>query len=264
MKKISALIKMSNKSIFENFALFFTYVLIVLIVMAVGIVVCAKALFEPMAANPAVTGEEIGFAFQAVLLSLMLVSIGICYTVMLAVPTTKEKANGNVESMLAASAGIGDIWVAKAISLFLVSLLTSLVLVIPGCLILKWVSIPSAPGMVLNGWFLVTIFVGVPILYLSECLLITLIALCFSSEGGNVIGSIFCIGITVLVINLVARGALNPTGPVLLIIFLALAAAMFVLSMVLFRKVDKEKVVLSCKAEASTTGRRRVKRPAKA
>ena len=264
MKKLSALIKMSNRSNFESKALFITYVLTVVIVLGVGSVICATAILKPMTENPATTPEELGFTFQAIILCMMTLAVGICYSVMLSVPMTKDKANGNIESMLAANANIGDIWVAKTISLFLISLCTGLIATLAAALILKLISIPSTVALTLNGWFLVTIFVGIPLLYLAECFLITLIALCYSAEGGNVIGAIFCPAIVILTINLVARKTIDPTTPVLFIIYLALAAVMMVLAFILFRKVDKEKVVLSCKAEGSTTGKKRPGKPANA
>lgn len=262
MKKLAALIKMSNRRNFESSALFFTYVITTVIVLAVGCLICSTAVLNPMVADPATTGEELGFAYLAILLGLMIVSVGICYSVMLGVPMTKDKANGNVESMLAANANIGDIWAAKTISLFAVSLVVGLAATAAAGLILKLICIPAGTALTLNSWFLVTIFAGVPLMYLGECFLVCVIALCYSAEGGNVIGAVFCPGITILVINLVARKTVDPTTPVLFIIFVALAAVMLVLSLILFKKADKEKVVLSCKAEASTTRGKR--RPAKA
>lgn len=264
MKKLSALIKMSWRSNFESKALFITYVLTVVIVLGVGSVICATAILKPMTENPATTPEELGFTFLAIILAMMALAVGICYSVMLSVPMTKDKANGNIESMLAANANIKDIWIAKTIALFLISFCTGLVATLAASLILKLISIPSSMSLTLNGWFLVTIFVGIPLLYLAECFLITLIALCYSTEGGNVIGAIFCPAIVILTINLVARKAVDPTTPVLFLIYVALAVILMVISFILLGKVDKEKVVLSCKAEASTTGKKRPGKPAKA
>jgi len=265
VNKLAALLKMSNRRNFEEKALFITYLITVVIILVIGCIIGALAVLNPMVANPETPPEEISFAYMTILLCMMTIAVGICYSVMLAVPMTKDKANGNIESMLAASANIKDIWIAKTIALFLISLIAALVLVIPAALILKIACIPSEVTLTLNPWFLLTTFVSVPVMYLCECFLITIIALCFSAEAGNVIGAVFCPAMTILTINLVAKKALDPGTPILFLIHLALGAVMLVVSILLYRKVDKEKVVLSCKAAGTTTrGKRRPIRAAKA
>lgn len=261
MKKLAALMKMSNRRNFESPALFITYLMTVVIILVIGCIISTQAVLKPLILNPETTGEQMGFAFQAILLGMLALSVGICYSVMLAVPMTKDKANGNIESMLAADANIRDIWIAKTISLYLISLFTALILTGIASMILKAAFIPAGTALPLNKWFMITIFVGIPLMYLGECFLINLIALCYSTEGGNVIGAIFCPLVAILTINLVARNTVNPTEPVLFIVYLAMAVILFGVSLILYRKVDKEKVVLSCKAEASGMGK---KRPGKA
>ncbi len=252
MSKSGALFKMSNRNNLENVVLLITYILTLAIVLAIGGVICANAVFPALAGNPEATDADYAFAVQTILLGIMCIGMAVCYSVIFAVPMTKDKANGNIESLLAASADIKDIWMAKTWSLFLISFITTIIFVAVSGLLVKVLFIPADQAIVWDLWYVLTIFVATPLVYFSECLLINLIGLCFSTDGGTVFAAIFGIGFMVLTINIVARKTLNPRNPVLFIVFLVIAVILLIISFILYGKVDKEKVVLSCKAAGAT------------
>lgn len=252
MSKIRALIKMCNKRNFDDKALFFTYIATLVIVFSVACIICVKSVLAVYSTGTGANSSVLSFALGCILLGLMTVGMGICYCVMPAVPMMKDKANGNIESMLAASANIKDIWIAKTISLYFISFFTTYPIVVILTLIFKRIFFVN--GLIISdaGWLLLSVFLGIPIVYFCLCLLVSLMGLCFSAETGNVVGAIFCSGFTTVLINLCARKTIDTTGPLLFILLIVIAIIFAVIAGIVYSKADKEKIVLSCKAQMTT------------
>lgn len=248
-----ALVKMNNKRNYEDPALYFTYLCTLIIVVVIAGIICAKAILDPSVSKAGTTSEDLSFIFHNIMLGFMAGTMGICYNVMLSVPLMKDKANGNIESMLAASANIKDIWISKTISLYWPSVYTTFGITIITSFILKMMYFKDGFTLQWNGWFLAAIFIAVPIVYLSECLLVNLIGLCFSVEIANIIGSIFGPLFAILSINFCARNIIDASSSALFLTYIAIAVIIMIICFFLYGKVDKEKVALSCKAEAANS-----------
>lgn len=268
MSKIKALVKMNNKRNYEDPALYCTYLSTMLIVVVIVAIIMAKAVIGPYSRKSGVTSEQLGFCLQNIMLGFMAGTMGICYNVMLSVPLMKDKANGNIESMLAASASVKDIWVSRTISLYIPALLTTYTFTIVTSVILKSMYIKNGFTLELNGWFMATAYIAVPLVYLSLCFLVNLIGLCFAVEISNLIGNIFGPAFAIVSINIAARKVLNPNSCALFIAVMVLAVILMVICLCMMGALNKEKIVLSCKAQAAGAirkmgGKPHGKRPAK-
>ena len=263
MNKMKALVKMNNKRNYEDPALYCTYLCTLIIVVVIVGIICAKAILGPSVNKADTTSEDLSFIFHNIMLGFMTGTMGICYNVMLSVPLMKDKANGNIESMLAASASIKDIWISKTLSLYWPSVYTTFGFTIVTSFILKMMYFKDGFTLQWNGWFLAAIFIAVPIVYLSECFLVNLVGLCFSVEISNVIGSIFGPGFAILSINFCARNIINTNSCALFLTYIAMAVIIMIICLCLYKKIDKEKVVLSCKAEAANSVKQHGKKPKK-
>ncbi len=251
MNKLRALVKMNNKRNYEDPALYCTYLSTLLIVDVIVAIIMAKAVLGPYSRRSGISSEDVSFCFQNIVFGFMAGTMGIGFNVMLSVPLMKDKANGNIESMLAASASVKDIWISRTIALYLPSFITTYVFTFVTTCILKLMYFKNGLELQLSGWFMVTTFLAVPLVYLSLCFLVNLVGLCFSVEISNVIGNIFGPAFAILSINLAARKVVNPYSSAYFFVIIGLAACIMMIFLRMMGALNKEKIVLSCKAEAA-------------
>ena len=64
MSKSGALFKMSNRNNLENVVLLITYILTLVIILVIGGVICANAVFPALAGNPEATDTVLYSLFQ--------------------------------------------------------------------------------------------------------------------------------------------------------------------------------------------------------
>jgi len=162
---------------------------------------------------------------------------------------TKEKANGNIEALLATPLSPKAIWIGKSLAIFLpgfaIGVISSLIVV----LAVNFAAIHPATGnFVLPAPVLFTGFVANPLLFLGLTLLIVLITLAYNPNTGTTLSMMLGWGM------LIAMGALIPLGKINLtswwpftLCYLAAAIVLVAVVFYLSRLLTKEKVVLSSK-----------------
>ena len=93
-------------------------------------------------------------------------------------PVTKEKANGNIETLMATPLSPRDLWLGKSLAIFLPAYVISVIAAVIVVLAVNLSAIlPAAGGFVLPGSALVLGLVINPLLFLSLLLLTILLAL---------------------------------------------------------------------------------------
>ena len=88
---------------------------------------------------------------------------------------TREKARGNIESLLATPLRAKEIWLAKSLAVFLPGLVLGVALALVTLVAVNYIYFVPSIGFLVNPWIAVNSFVAAPLVYLllSLCLLYT-------------------------------------------------------------------------------------------
>jgi hypothetical protein len=244
MRRIQAIITASLKSTFQFKSLIMVYLGIVLICAAAIGVIGAKLIIEPAATK--VDDSTLlnyigilGYCFAVIL-------TGINYCVLFSVPLTREKANKNIESLLATVASVKEIWIGKSIALFIPGLLVGTVIPFLLTVIFTNSYLSSSFAVFSNPWILLSTYVAVPLVYLCLSLLIHFVGLVGNTEVGNVIATIFLPVFAGLVINLLARNVFDINSIVFFMSNIGLGVLFLIVCMMIRSKLKKENIILSC------------------
>jgi ABC-2 type transport system permease protein len=158
----------------------------------------------------------------------------------------KEKANGNVESLLATPLSPREIWIGKSLAIFLpgfaISVVSTLIILLA---VNFFVIIPAAGNFILPIPLLLTGFFINPLLFLALLLFIVLFSL--ANNPDIAIAPSFLIGFGLMIgIPLgVATGVINLVSWSFLIWCLGAAAIFLAIDLGLYRLLTKEKIVFS-------------------
>ncbi|MEB9897633.1 hypothetical protein P4K96_29930, partial [Bacillus cereus] len=96
-------------------------------------------------------------------------------------------------------------------------------------------------------WIIACTFLVLPIVFFALSLLMNLVGLIGRAMDGGVIGIIFVSGVPILMINLLARNITDGRSWPFLVVNLALAGVLLVVSQICRGMLQTERVVLSCR-----------------
>jgi len=164
-------------------------------------------------------------------------------------PIIKEKANGNIESLLATPLSPKAIWMGKSLAIFLPGFAIGVVSSLIVLLAVNFAAIHPATGsFVLPAPVLFTGFVANPLLFLGLTLIIILLALAYNPDIGITLSMLLGWGLLIGMGAVILLGKINlaswwPFTLCYLAGAIVLGAVVFYLS----RLLTKEKIVLSSK-----------------
>lgn len=193
------------------------------------------------------TPQLLGYIVGMLAYSAMLIVTGINFCILFSVPLTREKVRGNIESAMAAAIHPKAIWFAKSAALFIPGVVTGYVFAFGLTQIIRMLFIPPAYGVRMSVWMILCVYLCVPLACFALSLLMNLAGMIGKVMDGGVIGIIFTAGMTTLMIRLAARKTVDAgSRPFLLVNFL-LAVLLFAISGLFEKKLQPERIVLSCK-----------------
>ena len=165
-------------------------------------------------------------------------------------PITKEKADGNIESLLATPLSPRALWIGKSRAVFLPGFITAVVSTLIVLLAVNFAVVcPTTGNMVWSTPVLLMGFLINPLLFLSLALLIVLVSLAYSPAIGLMLsmflgwGLMFGMGIASGV------GAINLASWSFTLGYLAGAIVIGAVAFYLSRSISREKIILSSKGE---------------
>ena len=164
-------------------------------------------------------------------------------------PITKEKTNGNVESLLATPLSPKAIWMGKSLAIFLPGFVIAVVSSLIAVLAANFAAIHPATGnFVLPAPVLFTGFVANPLLFLGLTLLIVLLALAYNPDIGVTLSMLLGWGLLIGMGAVILLGKINLASwwPFTLS-YLATAIVLGAVVLYLSHLLSKEKIVLSSK-----------------
>jgi ABC-2 type transport system permease protein len=163
-------------------------------------------------------------------------------------PITKEKANGNIESLLATPLSSRAIWMGKSLAIFLPGFVIAIVSTLIVVLAVNLAVIhPNTGNFVLPAPVLVTGFLGNSLLFLGLTLLIVLLSLLHSPDIGVMISWPVAMGLMMGIPIGAGIGAIDMASWSFALCYLAGAIVLGVVVFYLSRLLSKEKVILSSK-----------------
>jgi ABC-type transport system involved in multi-copper enzyme maturation permease subunit len=163
-------------------------------------------------------------------------------------PITKEKANGNIESLLATPLTPKAIWMGKSLAVFLPAFVIAVVSTLIILLAVNFAAIyPATGNFVWSAPVLVTGFVINPLLFFGLTLLMVLIALAYNPDIGVMLSWPIGMGLMMGIPIAAGMGGIDLASWPFALYYLAGAIVLWIITFYLSRFLTKEKIVLSSK-----------------
>lgn len=156
---------------------------------------------------------------------------------------TREKSRGNIQSLLATTLKVKDIWIAKSLALFIPGLILGELLTLIVLIVGNYIYFVPTIGFLFNPWIAVISFLIVPIIYFCLGLLVYLIGLTGKPANGMLIAQIFLPIILSGMINIMLR--LDVTLWLFAMANIGIAAVVAIIVIFLQFRLSKERIVLS-------------------
>ncbi|MFC2159446.1 hypothetical protein ACFLQS_01870 [Actinomycetota bacterium] len=160
----------------------------------------------------------------------------------------REKSRGNIQSLLATMVNIKDIWMGKSMAVFIPGLILGELLALVTLIIVNHIYFVPEMGFLFNPWIAVSSFIAVPIIYFCLGLLVNLISLTGKPANAMLTAQVFLPLLLSGVINLLLRTTiLDINSWSFAAANMGIAAVIAIIVIFLQFRINKEKVVLSCK-----------------
>lgn len=184
--------------------------------------------------------------FGVILFSASLLGVGINLNAIGFASMTKEKARGNIQSLLATPLGLKDIWLGKSLAIFIPGLIFAELMTAITLIVLNYIYFVPTIGFLFNPWIAVNCFVVFPAVYLCFGLLVYLIGLTGKPTNANIATLVFLPLYINVVVQLPLRTSfLDFTSWPFMLINIGIALIIAILVVILQFRISKEKVALS-------------------
>jgi len=157
----------------------------------------------------------------------------------------REKARGNLQSLLATPVKPKDIWMGKSLSILVPGTLFGSILAMLVLVVVNAVYFLPDIGFVLNPWIALSSFVGVPLVYLALGLLVHLVGLTSRAANGNVIAQLFLPVMVNVMIQVAVHDVVDAGSWLFLAMNLGLAAVIGAIVIGLRSRLTTERIIFS-------------------
>jgi ABC-2 type transport system permease protein len=248
MSGLSTLVGAFFRNSYRQKAVFLVMLGLALLLLAVMVSLVCLLAIAPELASPTPDASAVGRYLSLLAFGTAFIVMGMNLNVFTANSLVKEKAQGLYESILATPVGVGRFWTAKSLAVSLPGLVLCEACAAAVYLGVDLFLVLPRLGFLASPWMLVSGFVLVPVLYWPLCRLVILVGLVGNPVSGNVIANVAFAALITILINLVARGGVDPGSPVFALACAVVALAEWIVVLLLGRGLTKERVILSCKA----------------
>jgi ABC-2 type transport system permease protein len=216
------------------------------IMLAAGLVIfLSLMLIKPLVEAGSPERSDLELYLTLVTYTTCIICLGISLNVFAFQSMTREKARGNIESLLATPLKIKDIWIAKSLAIFLPGLVLGVVLGVIVMVAINYIYFVPVAGFIFTPWIAITCFLAAPLIYLCLSLLTHLVGLFNKTANGNIIAQISLPVILSLMINLMLHHVVDAASWSFTLLNLGLALLIFIVTLVLLPRLGVERVVLS-------------------
>ena len=175
-----------------------------------------------------------------------LLGLGINLNALGFISMIKEKSRGNIQSLLATTLKLKDIWMVKSLAIFIPGLILGELLTLISLITVNYIYFVPTIGFLFNPWIAVTSFIVFPIMYFCFGLLVYLIGLTGKPLNANIIALAFLpIFVNIIVQIPLRTNILDFTSWPFTLVNIGFALVIVVIVIILQFRLSKEKVVLS-------------------
>jgi hypothetical protein len=158
----------------------------------------------------------------------------------------REKSRGNIQSLLATTLNIKDIWLGKSIAVFIPGFILGELLTLITLITINYIYFVPTVGFLFNPWIAVSCFFAVPLIYFCLGLLVNLIGLRGKPANAMLTAQVFLPLLLSGMINLLLRSnILDGTSWSFTIANIGIAAIITIIVIFYQLCLSKEKIVLS-------------------
>ncbi len=161
---------------------------------------------------------------------------------------TKEKVDGNIESLMATPLGPGTLWIAKCLAVFIPGFVISIASVIIVVLTVNFTAVlPGWGAFALPGASLVVALISNPLLFFSVLGFIMLISLIGNPDVAIAPSFLVGFGLMIGIPAGLATGIIDITSWSFVLWYTAGAAVISIVVLLMMRMLTRQKIVLSSK-----------------
>jgi hypothetical protein len=246
MKNIGLLTSVSMKNNFSSKSVAVIWYSVSMFLVVGIVVLFGVLLISPELRKIAPDRVKLETYLGVTLFSASLIGLGVNLNALGFTSMIREKAKGNIQSLLVTNLNLKDIWIGKTLSIFIPGLIAGEVFTIVTLLAVNFIYFVPTIGFVFNPWIVVTSIIVFPALYFCLGLLVYLVGLTGKPVNANIIAQIFLPVFINLVIQLVLRTSfIDYNSWPFMVINIGFVLITAVIVIVLQSRISKEKVVLS-------------------
>jgi ABC-2 type transport system permease protein len=158
----------------------------------------------------------------------------------------REKARGNIQSLLATNLDIRQIWLAKTLSVFIPGFIAGTVFTLGTLLAVNLIYFVPAVGFLADPWILLISLIIYPAMYFCLGLLVYQVGLINKPVTANMIAQVFLPLFINLVIQVMLRSSImDYTSWQFMLANMGFAVIIGVIVVILAPRISREKIVLS-------------------
>lgn len=181
-----------------------------------------------------------------ILFTASLLGVGINLNALGFTSMIKEKARGNIQSLLVTPLGLKDIWVGKSLAIFIPGLILTELLTVITLIVVNYIYFVPTVGFLFNPWIAITCFIVFPAMYLCFGLLVYLMGLTGKPTNANIVALVFLPLYVNVVVQLPLRSNfMDYTSWPFMLFNIGVTLIIAIILIILQFRISKEKVVLS-------------------
>ena len=216
------------------------------IMLAAGLVIFfSLMLIKPLMETGSPGRSDLELYLTLVTYTTVVICMGLSLNIFAFQAITREKARGNIESLLATPLKIKDIWVGKSMAIFLPGMVLGIMLGAIVLFIINYIYFVPAAGFIFTPWIAITCFLAAPLIYLCLSLLTHLVGLYSKTAYGNIIAQISLPVLLAMMINIIVHRVFDAASWSFTLFNLGVAGLILIVVIALQFRLGVERVVLS-------------------
>ena len=245
MNKTALVMKFAVKNQLRMTATTVITLMIIMVCAAGTIAILAALILNPETEKAAPDMSVLKNAMGLTLFCASFLTIGIYTSVFSYQSLVREKARGNIQSLLATPVSPRELWLGKSLAVFLPGLVFTIVLTIAVFFILNIIYFTGDTGLVFTAWMAVSNLLAVPLLYFAVTMFVHIVGLVNKPVTANVIGQIFLPLMANIMIQLAVRTSLGADSWLFAVILLGTTAVIACGMIPMYRNMKSETIMLS-------------------
>lgn len=246
MKRLGILVSAGIKNNFSSRSVAVIWYGISLLLVAGLVILFGILLIEPELekANPDMA--KLHTYLGVTLFSASIIGLGVNLNALGFTSMIREKARGNIQSLLVTNLDLREVWLGKTTAIFIPGLIAGTVFTLATLAAVNYIYIVPAVGFLADPWILVISLAIYPAMYFCLGLLVYLVGLTGKPVNANIIAQVFLPVFINLVIQVMLRTSImDYTSWQFMLANLGFVIIILIIVMILAARITREKVVLS-------------------